>query len=123
MSKLGLTLGSDFSATHAFVSELFALAETREGVAQVGDRLPDLIQAGAEAFVFETDHHAAPGARHLTVRAKPSDGLLRLMAALRARDVDFVAVENALGHLETSIPAMKHPALARPIPADTGGAA
>lgn len=68
------------------------------------ERLVRLVDAGTELFVIETDCLAAAGANHLVMRAKPTDALLAFVAAAGAPDPDLGLVDNALCHIEASLP-------------------
>jgi hypothetical protein len=57
-------------------------------------RVLSLLERPEEAFRVETDVGAA-GARKVTVRLNPSDRLIELLAALRAGNIDRLAVEKA----------------------------
>lgn len=95
-----ITLMADTDAVVRCIAELSAL----ELPLEVGQRLVGAIEAGAKVFVFEADSRAAAGADHLVMRAKPSDLLLVFMAAAGAANPDLRLVEDALRHIESSVP-------------------
>ena len=95
-----VTLTADTDAAVRCVAELSAL----ELPLEVGQRLVGAIEAGAKVFVVEADSRAAIGADHLVMRAKPSDLLLVFLAAAGADNPDLCLVEDALRHIESSIP-------------------
>jgi hypothetical protein len=65
----------------------------RDRLGDARERILGLLKRPEEAFRVETDVSAA-GARKLTVRLNPSDRLIVLLTALRARDVDGLPVEK-----------------------------
>jgi hypothetical protein len=98
MTDLQVTFSLDTSLIAPACFELVAslLAEARDRSPQLCHRIVDLIDAGAQLFRIEPDVDAAAGAGRML--AKPSDGLLVLMSALRAGKLDLVIIEQALGH-------------------------
>lgn len=95
-----VTLTAETDAVVRCVADLSAL----ELPLEVGQRLVGAIEAGAKVFVVETDSRAAAGTDHLVMRAKPSDLLLAFMAAAGAGNPDLRLVEDALRHIESSVP-------------------
>jgi hypothetical protein len=89
------------SVEHALDALSAALPKLAQLGPEVVDRLIGLINSGAKLVVFEDDLGSA-GARELIMRAKPSDGLLGLVAAVSARDVDLAVIEQALSHVDLS---------------------
>lgn len=93
-----LVLAADFYAARLLLEEMSVLAKLSERAAEFFDRLIRLAEGGLELFVFESDCAPTPGAAYLLVVAKPSDGLLRAMAAARAGDFNLSVLEDAFGH-------------------------
>lgn len=98
-----LHLSFEAGALHRILDEVASAAAKLPP--ELVDRLVRVVEAGAELFVVETDSFAASGASHLVMRPKPSDALLVFMAAAGASDPDLGLVENALCHIEASLPA------------------
>ncbi len=65
------------------------LAQVPESAPQLVQRTLDLIDSGSEVFRVDLDDGTAP-ARQIRVRLEPSDRLLDLLAAVRARNADRV---------------------------------
>ena len=64
----------------------------------IGQRLVELVENGAKLSVLENDRGSALGAGEFVMVAKPANGLLHLLAALRAGDCDLLVVERSFGH-------------------------
>lgn len=83
-----------------------ALAELQAHIGilppELRQRLFDISNFAAELIRFEVNPCGA-GAVQMTVRAYPSDRLLLLLAAFRAGDVDFTAVEQIAHGLSPSL--------------------
>lgn len=77
-----------------------ALAELPKASLQIIERLIDVLEPGIEIAGVGFDGASASGAGELHLVAKPSDRLLRFVAALRTGDVDLGVVEQALRHNE-----------------------
>lgn len=73
---------------------LAALSHAAEALPGFRDALLDLFEIIEEPFVVELDRLAAPRADEVVMRLYPSDSLLRLVAAFRARQPEFFPVEH-----------------------------
>ena len=91
-TSIDLRIAADDTPLNAALAALLQLAE----------RFPERVElllrgiGGASKLVrLDLDVLPASGASDLRVRFQPSDALLRFLAAMRAVDADFVAVDNA----------------------------
>lgn len=101
---LAVQLSANVQPVEAAFEELSALLERSPELAlQIGDRLVRLIETCPEALIDDLDVAATSAAGDLVLTAKPSSGLLVLVAACRAGNADLGAIENALRHLEISL--------------------
>jgi hypothetical protein len=82
-----------------------ALDEFQLLLGQAGDRglefgyaLAGRVQSGQQLVALQKDFGAAAGAAETVIAAYPSDGFLRLLAALRAGNFDALIVEQIFGH-------------------------
>ncbi|ETR75898.1 hypothetical protein X566_20000 [Afipia sp. P52-10] len=69
-----------------------------ESAKNVTPSLVEAIQGGAKLCVLDCDHGAAPVTGELLYVLKPSQGLLMLVAAARAGNLDAGVIEQAFGH-------------------------
>lgn len=70
------------------------LAELSESPKEVVDGLPGLQNALSDLVRVESEDFIASGATHLVIHLKPSERLIGLVAALRARNTDLHAGEK-----------------------------
>ena len=76
-----------FAAARKMLAVLSENSEALERVLEVSDRPVDLGDLRAKLFRIETKCLPACGAGHLSVTLQPTDLLLRLLAAVGARNV------------------------------------
>jgi hypothetical protein len=96
------------------------LADTVEQIAARSFRSLD---SSLGRLCIDVDARAAMGAGHLFVRAQPSEAFLRLAPAVPASDRELLVIEEALGHLESSIGGRDLPMVGQPgEPVDSGSA-
>ena len=69
---------------------LSSLTEAANRFPEFGDRLLSFLNSGEELFTLDNDIMPAPVTDELVVSFKPSDGLLCLVTAFRARNPDFL---------------------------------
>jgi hypothetical protein len=121
MSVHQLSIALDTAPLCATLDELNALLpEFRERSLELFHRLVDVVETGPELFRIEPNKGAAAGAGHLGLVAKPSHGLLLLVAALRAGEFDLGMVEKAIAHI--SAPSLvRAPMVASPSPGENPG--
>lgn len=79
------------------LAELTELIKRVESPVDLGDLMVDIKQAIAEPGRVEMVSHAAKGAPELVMRAEPSDRILRVLVAMRARYGEGGVVEKS-GH-------------------------
>jgi|JI6StandDraft_1071083.scaffolds.fasta_scaffold154293_1 hypothetical protein len=99
-TSIDLRIAADDTPLNAALAALLQLAE----------RFPERVElllrgiGGASKLVrLDLDVLPASGASDLRVRFQPSDALLRFLAAMRAVDADFVAVDNSLHESSVSM--------------------
>lgn len=73
---------------------LSTLTEAANRFPEFGDSLLRFLNSGEEPFTVNDDIRPATGAGELVVSFKPSDSLLGLMSAFRARNPDFVIFKH-----------------------------
>ena len=73
---------------------LAALSHAAQSLPGFCDALLDLFEIGDEPFVIELDRLVASRADEVVMRLYPSDSLLRLVAAFRARQPELFSVEH-----------------------------
>ncbi len=88
-----LNMRAEFGSVRDLIVELSAAAEA---LPEFGKAILDLFDAGEELFLLHTDQTAAPLAGEVVVRFYPSDSLLGLMAAFRARQAETLLFEHWL---------------------------
>jgi hypothetical protein len=101
MTRLPVTFRFDDVPLAAAFDELdLRFAEAGELGREVGVALLRAIEAGEQLVAFQNDLPPATeaAADETIVRAYPSDGLARLVSALRAGNFDALIVEQAFGH-------------------------
>lgn len=99
------------SALH-FSFDAGSVTRWTRGVSALLEKLPPevvqrfvcLLDRGFELFRFEADCSSAGGADHILVCAQPSDLLLDFIAAAGAANSDLGLVDDALCHIESSLP-------------------
>ena len=80
MSKLAMCL--DAGCAHELLS---ALSDVAERFPELRDGVVDLLETGEELFLLHSDVAAAATTGEIVVRLDPSDRLLSLVSAFRAR--------------------------------------
>lgn len=70
------------------------LAELSEMPSEIGNRLVDALEGGAELFRLDCDSVAASRTGELVVRLEPTEFLRGFMAASGARNVNAGSVEH-----------------------------
>ena len=75
---------------------LAAFAEAAERFPQFRDALVDFLEAGQELFFLKDDRRSAAATGEFVVRLYPSDALIGLVAAFRARNPDFCFIEHCI---------------------------
>jgi hypothetical protein len=82
----------------AWLSELESLTDLAELPLEIGDGLVEFSQSPQKFIAFNVDDSRAALTGECVVRLDPTDRLRGLMAALRARESDFLIVEHAPIH-------------------------
>jgi hypothetical protein len=94
-----LTIRMDAGPLDSALVELSALTKAAGQVAhEFRDAFVRLVESGKQLFTLQNDLDAAPGTHVTVIRANPSDGFLRLLAAARAGNFDALIVEQIFGH-------------------------
>lgn len=83
---------------------LLALVKAGDVPLELCERLIRVVERRPESLFLQAEIRPTGSAGDAAVFLEPSDGLLRLRAAVRARDFDLHLIEEALCHLETSHP-------------------
>lgn len=91
MARNTLTLSLDTSASEA---SLVSLSELAERFPEFRDGILRLLEAGEQIFLVDADNRSAMTAGKFVMRLYPSDGLLSLLAALRARQPELLLFEH-----------------------------
>lgn len=91
MAKVTLELSAD---TTSLDRTLSALTDAAESFPDFRHALVGLLETGEELFTLECDRGIAPIADQLIVRFYPSDGLVGLVTAFRARNPDLRLLEH-----------------------------
>lgn len=86
MMDASLRLRLDGDAFHAAIAELSEFERSTEVLPEVRERFLDALDLLPEWGCVKADE-AATGAGELVVRLEPSEGLCRLLAAVRAGNV------------------------------------
>lgn len=97
-----LHLSFDASSVTCWTSGISALLEKLPP--EIVHRFVRSLDGGFELFCFEADCASAGGASHVLVSAQPSDLLLDFIAAAGAANPDLGLVDDALRHIESSLP-------------------
>ncbi|TGR32987.1 MULTISPECIES: hypothetical protein [unclassified Mesorhizobium] len=79
-----------------------SLSEAAECFLEFGYALVDFLESGKEFFLLKHDRGSASGTNEIVVRLDPSDSLVGLVTAFRARNTDFGFLEHF--HLPSSDP-------------------
>ena len=77
-----------------FARMLSSLTEIANRFPEFRDGILSLLNSGDELFIIDRDIRTASGTGELVVGFKPSDSLLGLMSAFRARNPDFVIFKH-----------------------------
>ena len=85
----------------AELSEL--LLDAPEILLEPFNRLVSALPHPGKVIRLEVELLATPGALEHRILAKPSQGLLMFMAAVRASDRNLESIDQALRHIESSI--------------------
>nr|CAD7058688.1 hypothetical protein RP007_05866 [Rhizobium sp. P007] len=91
MTKLAMFL--DAGCAHELLS---ALPDAAERFPELRDGVVDLLETGEQLFLLQADGAAAATTGEIVVRLDPSDRLLSLVSAFRARQPQCLLFEHLL---------------------------
>lgn len=91
MTKLAMRL--DAGRAHELLS---ALSDAAERFPELRDGVVDLLETGEQLFLLHTDGASAATTGEIVVRLDPSDSLLGLVSAFRARQPQCLLFEHLL---------------------------
>lgn len=91
MSKIAMCLDAGY--THELLS---ALSDAAERFTELRDGVVDLLETGEQLFLLHADGASAATTGEIVVRLDPSDSLLGLVSAFRARQPQCLLFEHLL---------------------------